>query len=484
MSTSTGPIAAANPYRGKSIIVTGGGRSGASAAAVLQRLGASVRIVDRDPAVLTTSLSELGVEYAGDLSELPADVDLVVTSPGWPPQQPLLADAAGKGVPVVGEVEIAWTLRDPGIPWLAVTGTNGKTTTVGMLTSILKAAGDQVAEVGNVGPPVVAAVVDRAAGYDVFAVELSSFQLHWAPSVRPAAGALLNLAADHLDWHGSAAAYAADKARIFNPQGINVFNADDDGVVEQISALPPTARTVGFTLGVPKVGQVGIEGDELVDRSYLAEGGSEVLAAVAEVSPPGLHNVANALAGAALARSLGVGAADVRKGLLRYQPGAHRNVQVASTEYAGHAIDFVNDSKATNMHAAAASLVAYDNVVWIAGGLLKGATPDDVRPLIEQALPNLRGVVLIGRDRGVIADALRRHAPDIPQVEVETTDDRAMRTAVDLAHRLACETVSRMDAAATVLLAPAAASMDMFVDYAQRGDRFAAAARQIAESTP
>ncbi|PRZ41412.1 UDP-N-acetylmuramoylalanine--D-glutamate ligase [Antricoccus suffuscus] len=472
-----------NPYRGARIVVTGGGRSGTSAAAVLQRCGASVQIVDRDPRVLTTSLAQQGITYAGDLAELPEGVDLVVTSPGWSPRQPLLVDAAGKGVPVVGEVEIAWMLRDPAVPWLAVTGTNGKTTTVGMLTAMLAAAGRTVAEVGNVGPPVIDAAVDRQTGYDVLSVELSSFQLHWAPSVRPASGALLNLAADHLDWHGSAAAYAADKARIFNAQGISVYNADDAGVCAEVAKLPTTARTVGFTLGVPDAGQLGVDGDELIDRTYAAAGGREVLASVGDVSPPGPHNVANALAAAALARTVGVSAADVREGLRRYLPGAHRNVLVASERRDGYVVDFVNDSKATNVHAAAASLVAYDHVVWIAGGLLKGASVDDVRPLIERALPFLRGVVLIGRDRGVIADALRRHAPEIPLVEVETTDDRAMRTAVDLAHELACDAGSRVNATVTVLLAPAAASMDMFADYAQRGDRFAEAARQVAEDS-
>ena len=477
MTTST------NPYRGARVLVTGGGRSGASVAAVLQRFGAAVRIVDRDPGVLTAGVARQGITYAGDLAELPADIDLVVTSPGWPPEQRLLADAAAKGVPIVGEVEIAWELRDLAVPWLAVTGTNGKTTTVGMLTAILAAAGHTVAEVGNIGPPVINAAVDRESGYDVLSVELSSFQLHWAPSVRPASGALLNLAADHLDWHGSAAAYAADKARIFNPQGISVYNADDAGVCDEIAKLPTTARTVAFTLGVPDAGQLGVDGDELVDRTYVAAGGRDVLASVGDVSPPGPHNVANALAAAALARTVGVSAADVREGLRRYQPGAHRNVLVASERREGHAIDFVNDSKATNVHAAAASLVAYDHVVWIAGGLLKGATVEDVRPLIESALRFLRGVVLIGRDRGVIADALRRHAPEIPLIEVETTDDRAMRTAVELAHKLACDAGSRANATVTVLLAPAAASMDMFVDYAQRGDRFAEAARQVAEGS-
>lgn len=467
-------------YRGAQILVAGGGRSGARAASVLRRCGASVQIVDRDPAVLTDALAQEGIAYAGDLAELPAGIDLVVTSPGWRPDQPLLTSAAAAGVPVVGEVEIAWELRDPGVPWLAVTGTNGKTTTVGMLTAILTAAGHRVAEVGNVGPPVIDAAVDRESGYDVLSVELSSFQLHWAPSVRPAGGALLNLAADHLDWHGSAEAYARDKARIFNPRGVNVFNADDPRVCDEIAKLPVTARTVGFTLGAPGDGQLGVAGGELIDRTYAAAGGYEVLADVHDVRPAGPHNVANALAAAALARSVGVCAQEVRSGLRGYHPGAHRNVLVAADRRTGRTIDFVDDSKATNVHAATASLVAYEHVVWIAGGLLKGANVDDVRPLIEQALPFLRGVVLLGRDRSVIADALRRHAPEIPVVEVESSDDRAMRTAVELAYGLARDVTARPNATVTVLLAPAAASMDMFVDYAQRGDRFAEAARRIA----
>ncbi len=439
--------------------------------------GDAVRLVDRRTDAVTEELAALGVRYAGDLSELPPDVDLVVTSPGWPPTQPLLADAGRKGVPVVGEVEIAWQLRDPAVPWLAVTGTNGKTTTVGMLTAILRAAGLRAAEVGNVGPPVIEAVVDPPEPYDVFAVELSSFQLHWAPSVAPAAGALLNIAADHLDWHGSLPAYANTKAGIWGRgASVAVVNADDEYVVRLAGALPPSARVVRFTLGEPAAGELGVRDGLLVDRAVAAAG--EPLIEAREIRPPGPHNVANALAAAALARAAGVSADAVAQGLRDYRPGAHRNVTVARIDLGGGAqVRLVDDSKATNAHATAASLTSYERVVWIAGGLLKGAVAGDFGGLIGRVRDRLAGVVLIGRDRAVIAEALRRHAPDVRVIDIASAEHRGMAEAVDVATDLARSDAAARAGEVVVLMAPAAASMDMFRDYAERGRVFADAAR-------
>lgn len=458
------------------VLVAGGGRSGAAVARALVQRGDQVSISDRRPEVITDELASAGVRYAGELSAVPPEVELVVTSPGWAPSQPLLADALSRGIPVVGEVEIAWSLRDPAVPWLAVTGTNGKTTTVGMLTAILQAAGKSVAEVGNVGPPVIDAVVGEPGAYDVLAVELSSFQLHWAPSVRPAGGALLNLAADHLDWHGSLDAYAADKARIWGDGAtVAVVSADDPHVAALADELPAQTRTVRFTLREPQAGELGVRDGFLVDRSVHP--GGERLVAAEEVRPAGSHNVANALAAAALARVVGVSAAEIGAGLRAYRPGAHRNVTVAGIDLPGGGrVRLVNDSKATNAHAAAASLGAYQRVVWIAGGLLKGAVAEDFAGLIEQSADRLAGAVLIGRDRAVIAEALRRHAPDVRVIDIESADHRAMAEAVDAATGLAREEALRGAPEVAVLMAPAAASMDMFTDYAERGQVFTEAA--------
>jgi UDP-N-acetylmuramoylalanine--D-glutamate ligase len=204
--------------------------------------------------------------------------------------------------------------------------------------------------------------------------------------------------------------------------------------------------------------------DLLVDRAFPDVGGEATeVATLADIAVPGNHNVANALAAAAMARSYGVPAEAVRDGLRAFVPEGHRNALVADRD----GVAWVDDSKATNPHAAAASLAAYPSIVWIAGGLLKGADVDD---LVRQAVPRLRAVVLLGTDRAVLADALARHAPDVPVVEVSRLDTGAMQEVVAAARSLARP-------GDTVLLAPAAASMDCFSDYKQRGDLFAEAAR-------
>ncbi|GAA3146633.1 hypothetical protein GCM10020001_082370 [Nonomuraea salmonea] len=304
----------------------------------------------------------------------------------------------------MGEVELAWRLR-PGqaAPWLALTGTNGKTTAVRMLTSILLAAGRKALAVGNVGVPVVRAVGEP---YDALAVELSSFQLHWSSTLAPHAAAVLNVAPDHLDWHGSMEEYAAAKGRLFERAGTVIFNADDP---EATRLAAPYPGAVGFTLRVPKRGEIGVVEDLLVDRAFVADPveAAEELATLDDVKPFAPHNVANALAAAALARSLGVPSEAVRQGLRDFVPDPHR---LAHVDRIGE-VDYVDDSKATNPHAAAAALASYPSVVWVAGGLLKGADVDD---LVRQAAPRLRAAVLIGADRARIAEAIARHAPNVP----------------------------------------------------------------------
>ncbi|MBK5308054.1 MAG: UDP-N-acetylmuramoyl-L-alanine--D-glutamate ligase [Frankiaceae bacterium] len=435
-------------YDGVRVVVAGAGVSGTAAAEALRDRGAEVTVVDAR-----------GGEGVLVSDTVPAGIDLVVTSPGWRPDAPLLLDAAAKGVEVYGEVELAWRLRpDDAAPWLAVTGTNGKTTTVKMLASILTAAGHRTVAAGNVGLPLLTAVLDPS--YDVVAVELSSFQLHWSSSLRPVAGAVLNVAPDHLDWHGSMAAYADAKARVWAGE-TSIGNADDEVTRTLLSRAP--GRRVTFTLRPPRVGELGLVEDLLVDRAFAdVEGEATELATLGDLSVSGSHNVANALAAAALARAHGVPATAVRDGLRAFVADPHRNAVVATVD----GVTWVDDSKATNPHAAAASLAAYDHVVWIAGGLLKGAAVDD---LVRTAAARLSAVVLLGTDRQPIRDALLRHAPDVPVVEVARLDTEAMSEVVAAARRLARP-------GDTVLLAPAAASMDCFRDYKERGDLFAALA--------
>ena len=454
-------------FRGRRALVAGAAVTGRSAAEALLEAGAVVTVTDASERRLAElePLRAQGVELVAGLAAPPEDVDLVVTSPGWRPESELLSAAAASGVEVIGEVELAWRLdqrRERPARWLVVTGTNGKTTAVGMLESILRAAGVDAVACGNVGLPVVDAV---RAGHRVLAVELSSFQLHWSDSLAAHAAVVLNLAADHLDWHGSLTAYGEAKAKAYGGCAVAVHNADDEWSTRLVSAAPAEARRASVTLGAPEGGQLGVVGGELVDRAF---GDREVLAREADVHPSGPHNVANALAASALARAHGVAADAVARGLRDFEPGQHRSVSVV--ELAG--VSYVDDSKATNPHAASAALSAHPKVVWIAGGLLKGAEVDD---LVAANAERFEAAVLIGEDREQFARALARHAPEVPVREVPDRDDAAMERAVRSAGELA-------SSGSVVLLAPAAASMDMFTDYAHRGRAFADAARALAGS--
>ncbi|WP_101379935.1 MULTISPECIES: UDP-N-acetylmuramoyl-L-alanine--D-glutamate ligase [Kitasatospora] len=469
------------------VTVAGLGVSGVSAARVLRDLGARVTVVDGgDSPVLRDRAAELTAYYnsgftvrLGDADTLPEGTRLVVTSPGWPPSSPLFLAAAAAGVEVWGDVELAWRLRKPlpatgePAPWLAVTGTNGKTTTVQMLASILTAAGKRTAAVGNVGVSVLDAVLAEEP-YDVLAVELSSYQLHWAPSLRVHSAAVLNLAPDHLDWHGSMEAYAADKGRIYQGNQVAcVYNLADPATEELVreADVEEGCRAIGFGLGTPALSNFGVVDELLVDRAFVPgrDKNAAEIGSIADVNPPAPHNIANALAAAALARAYGVDAKAVRDGLRAFRPDAHRIAKVA--EVGG--VTYVDDSKATNTHAAAASLRAYDPIVWIAGGLAKGAEFDD---LAREAAGRLRAAVLIGADRALIREALARHAPDVPVIEAAEGQTGAVAMAAVV--RAAAELARPGD---TVLLAPACASMDMFTNYGERGDLFAEAVRGLTD---
>jgi UDP-N-acetylmuramoylalanine--D-glutamate ligase len=465
-------------WEGVDAVVVGVGVSGFAAADNLLHLGARVTVLAESatPAQQekATLLEVLGATVrigVGATTRLPDGVDLVVTSPGVPPTAPLIVAAGRRAVPVWGEVELAWRLRDPEHPgvWLCVTGTNGKTTTVQMLDTILRSAGVDSIACGNVGLPIVEAVMDPTA-YAVYAVELSSFQLHYTHTMAAESAAVLNVAEDHLDWYDSMADYAADKGRIYERvRTACVYNVADP-VTEQLvrdADVVEGARAIGFTLGVPGVGSVGVVDDVLADRAFVEERAHRAaeLCTVADLASPAPHFVANALAAAALARSVGVPATAVRDGLRSFVPDGHRIAEVGDVD----GVRYVDDSKATNPHAAMSSLQAYDPVVWVAGGLAKGAAFDD---LVSAVRDRLRGVVLLGRDRDVIAAALSRHAPDVPVIHVEGGDTSVMDRVVGAAAEIA-------QPGDTVLLAPGCASMDMFANYGARGDAFAESVRRL-----
>ncbi|MCY7396770.1 MAG: UDP-N-acetylmuramoyl-L-alanine--D-glutamate ligase [Nocardioides sp.] len=492
MSPDVRSLGRTDAWDGVRAVVAGFGVSGFAAADNLTHLGASVlaldeAVGDQDRRERAELLEVLGATVRlgeGVTQALPEDVDLVVTSPGWRPSAPLLAQAAARGIPVWGEVELAWRLRHPehDTPWLAVTGTNGKTTTVQMLDAILRAAGLRSQAVGNVGLPVLEAVM-HPTPYDVLAVELSSFQLHYTHSMSAQAAAVLNVAEDHLDWYSSMSDYAADKGRIFQQvQRACVFNAADP-VTERLvreADVVEGARAIGTTLGMPGVGMLGVVEDILVDRAFIPERESSAaeLCTLADLvhdgaEVPAPHTVANALSAAALARAHGVSQAAVRDGLRGFRLDGHRIATVVEPGRAG-GVRWVDDSKATNPHAAQASLQAFESVVWVAGGLAKGASFDD---LVRSVGPRLRAAVLIGRDRDLIGAALARHAPDVRVISLVTGETDVTEGEDEPMTRVVSEAAGLARPGDTVLLAPGCASQDMFTDYKARGDAFAAAVR-------
>ncbi len=476
---------------GTAVLVTGAGITGRAVLAALTPLGVRPTLTDDSPSALT-SYAQQGVAVIdpADAVERISDFGLVVTSPGFPPTAPVLAAAAAAGVPIWGDVELAWRLDQSGRfgpprRWLVVTGTNGKTTTTSMLFAMLEAAGRRAVLCGNIGDPVLD-LLDQPA--EVLAVELSSFQLHWAPSLRPDAGVVLNVAEDHLDWHGSMEAYAQAKARALTGR-VAVGGLDDPAAARLLEASPAPVR-VGFRLGEPGPGEVGVRDGVLVDNAF---GRGLVLAGTDRIAGAGPVGVLVALAAACLARAVDVPAAPIAAALAAFRVGRHRAEVVAVAD----GITYVDDSKATNPHAAQASISAYPRVVWVAGGLLKGASPDGMVAAIGDRLV---GAVLIGRDRTVVGNALARHAPDVPVVELVTGEDpgvveksevvgsgiaRVTRV-IHRGHRPLADAVMTavVDAARglarpgdTVLLAPAGASFDQFGGYGHRGDSFAAAVR-------
>ncbi len=468
-------------WAGVRAVVIGIGVSGFAAADNLMHMGAHVTVLaesanaeQQEKAQLLEILGATVRIGEGASQTIPDDVHLLVTSPGVPPTAPALKAAYERGVPVWGEVELAWRLRDPEHPgtWLCVTGTNGKTTTVQMLDSILRAHGGRSIACGNVGLPIVEAVMDPEP-YDVYAVELSSFQLHYTHTMAAESAAVLNVAEDHLDWYESMEEYAADKGRIYERvRNACIYNVQDPATEQLVrdADVEEGARAIGFTLGTPGVGMVGLVEDMLADRAFIdeREHSAAELCTIRDLATDAPHFVANALAAAALARSYGVSTAAVREGLRSFKPDGHRIAEVAVV----NDVRWIDDSKATNPHAAQSSLMAYDPVVWVAGGLAKGAAFDD---LVQAVRDRLRGVVLLGRDRATIAEALAQHAPDVRVIEVESTDADAMDQVVISAADLA-------QPGDTVLMAPGCASMDMFDNYGARGDAFAAAVLRLRDS--
>ena len=452
-----------NNFADQRFLILGAGVTGSAVANSLRSRGGLVTITDDNA---QDALRPKTINLA--------NFDAVVISPGWRQDHPLVAQVLSSNLHILNEIDLAWQIRSELAPqqkWLALTGTNGKTTTVEMVAKILQTAGLKAIACGNVGDTVIEAV-DRENAYDYLVLELSSFQLHWAKQAQFVSAAILNIADDHLDWHGTFDAYADAKFSILERADIAILNADDEQVVLRANRF--TGRKVFFSLDTPAPGEIGVVEELLVDRAFVADPlEAAMICELKDITPTVPHNVSNALAAAALARTVNVSHEHIQKALQEFKPGRHR----IETVYESNSISWINDSKATNPHAASASLMSHLSVVWIAGGLAKGA---EMSSLVQRCKGRIKAAILIGADRQLIEDALQEHAPDIPRFLVDAPADYARGgDSNSLMEAVVSQAAKLVAPGDTVLMAPACASMDQFISYADRGDRFAAAVRKV-----
>jgi len=450
------------------ILILGAGVTGSALAQSLTRRGAIVAVAD-DKQIKDSPFDTF----------LSDDIDVhewesVVVSPGWKPSHPLIQKFVAAGTPLTNEIDLAWQIKQEEVPhqrWFAITGTNGKTTTVEMTAAAMRAGGLHAIACGNVGDTVISAVESKDK-FDVLVLELSSFQIHWMQSAQFTASAILNIADDHTDWHGTFEEYSRTKISLLDSSSTGILNADDGEVVKRCSAWK--GRKVFFSLDTPGPGEIGVVEELLIDRAFVADPQeAAMICELTEIKPTVPHNVSNALAAAGLARAAGVDHEHIRSALASFTPGRHRIEEVLT--HSG--VTWIDDSKATNPHAAAASIMSALSVVWIAGGLAKGARMDE---LIQRCSKRIKAAILIGEDRELIAQAIREKAPHIAVVQIDTpssyhigsADNSLMEDVIEAARGFAVE-------GDTVLLAPACASMDQFTNYADRGDRFAQAVKKV-----
>lgn len=468
-------------WSGLRVGVLGLGKTGFSVADTLLELGAEVLVYAKHAEPEHLNLLEVigGRLVTGSPQEALDEFEnfnpeIVVTSPGFNPRHELIVWAASKNLEVWTDIDLAWRLRDvhhPNQKWIFITGTNGKTTVTELTTALLLGAGLSAVSCGNIGTPILDALRDPV-GYEWLVVEISSFQLHYSEGCVPYASALLNIAEDHLDWHGSYVHYQEAKAKVFNNTKVAaIYNVADPLIVGMLEAaeVSPGCRAIGFTLGIPARSDVGYVEDLLVDRAFhedRANSAREVieLSELQGMANPAPHLMSNIAAATALALSAGVNPEQARQTLSSYTTAPHRIQHVAQID----GVDWVNDSKATNAHAANAALRTSSSVIWILGGLLKGVNIDE---LVEKHRERLRALVVIGLGHAELAQRLRALLPGVPVHSVEPGAEvmgRAVKAAAGLAK-----------SGDTVLLAPAAASMDQFKDYADRGEQFMAAVRGL-----
>jgi len=439
---------------GRRVLVLGLGDSGLSAARWIERQGGTPRVAD------TRAEPPRAKDFGGELRTGPFSesllegVSLVCLSPGLPLREVVVQAAVARGIPVIGDIELfAWHVRaEAASRVLAVTGTNGKTTVTALTGHLLRAAGIDCEVAGNIGPAALDALMRRRAPPAAWVLELSSYQLETTWSLAPDAATVLNLSEDHLDRYAGMEDYAAAKARVFLGEGVQVLNRDDS---RSMAFALAEREQVSFGLGAPAAaGQWGVVNDA------LHEGALPVLP-VGELQIHGAHNVANALAACALARSLGASRGALAQGLRSFKGLPHRLQLLAERG----TVAWYDDSKGTNVGATVAALTGLGRpALLIAGGEGKG---QDFAPLAPAVAAHARRVLLIGRDAPLIERALA--ASGVPLERCATLEQAVARAA---------QLAQPGDA---VLLSPACASFDMFRDYRHRGEAFAAALHALGD---
>lgn len=454
--------------RDKKVLIAGAGVTGIAAGRALRNRGSEVTFVDEK----ATSADDFAVVAPDKVSI--NDFDALLVSPGWREDHPLIKGARESGIEIMNEIDLAWSIKAENRSsqkWIALTGTNGKTTTVELAAHMLRTGGVSALACGNVGTTVIEAV-EAPENYDYLILELSSFQLHWLENAQFVSAAVLNIAQDHVDWHGSFDAYAKDKLSILDKSAMAILNGDDGEVVSRTTHW--LGRKIFYSLDTPAPGEVGVVEELLVDRAFVADPQeAAMIAELKDVTPTVPHSVSNSLAAAALARSAGIEHDAIGQAIRSFTPGRHRIETILERDE----ITYIDDSKATNPHAAAASILSALSVVWIAGGLAKGA---EMEQLVARVKPRLRAAVLIGEDRDLIAAELSKQAPEVPVIFIDAPQgfvkglptNEFMESVVRAAHDVA----QRGD---TVLLAPACASMDQFISYSDRGERFKQAVLKV-----
>ena len=460
------------------IAVLGLSSTGFSVADTLIELGAQVRVFAKHASEENIELLDvIGGELVKSDMRISAmdefDPELVVISPGFTPNHPMIQHLRERQIPIWTDIDLAWKLRDrqPNCEWITITGTNGKTTTVEMVTHILNSAGKKAVACGNIGNPILNPLREPVE-FDYFVVELSSFQLHYVDAISPVSSAFLNIADDHLDWHQGFENYLQAKAKIYeNTKVAAVYNVEDKNTeksLEQADVIEG-CRAIGFTLGMPSVSMVGYVEDVLADRAFLeqrAENALEIATHedLSQIAPISMQLLQNVAAASALCRSVGVAPNEIRNALKTFSQSEHRNQFLG--EVSG--VKFINDSKATNSHATIAAIASLENVVWIVGGDFKGVDPSE---LVEKIHPQIKACVVIGKDPSVVVEAVSKHAPELV-LEVIDDQDQVMVEAVKKAYSLS-------KPGDTVLLSPAAASLDQFASYQRRGEAFIEAVRGL-----